>query len=139
MQFEEFGAGPGKLAAVPVAVKAEVGHSAHEQVSGFDQGDGVVNLIKRAGDGEEVGFHRGNTIDAPGKIGKRADEVEFIDRSRLEAMEEGLEVYLIELGILAGDDGLVAGEPVAESVQGRGLFAFRGPGAGGSLSVQTVA
>jgi hypothetical protein len=61
--------------------------------------------------------------------------VEFGDRLGLVVVEEGLEMDLVELGVLAGDDGELAGEAVAEGVQRRRLFAFRGAGTGGFLGV----
>lgn len=116
LDFEEIGAGLSELAAQAVAVEAEVGHGSHQDVTGFDQSDGVLDVFSAAGDEEEIGFQGSNAVDAPGEVGEGADEMEFADRLGVVLVEEGLEVDLIELGVFAGDDGDLAGEAVAEGV-----------------------
>jgi len=135
LDFKKLGAGLGELAAEAVAVEAEVGDGAAESFAGFDQRHDVGDVPVVAGQADEIRFHGGNASDAPREVGEGADEVEFGDRLGVVLIEEGLEVDLIELGVLARDDGGLAGESVAEGVQRRGLFAFGGAGTGGFLSV----
>jgi hypothetical protein len=116
LDFEELGSGLGELAAEAVAVEAKVGYGSHQDVAGFDQSDGVRDVFFTAGDVQEIGFHVRDAVDAPGEIGEGANEVEFGDGLGVVLVEKGLEVDLIELGVFSGDDGLVAGEAVAEGV-----------------------
>ncbi len=138
LDFEELNAGLRKLAAEAAAVKAEVGDGAAENFAGFDHGDDVRDVLVVAGQADEVRFHGGNAIDAPGEVGEGTDEVKFADRLGVVLVEESLEVDLVKLGVLAGDDGGLAGESVAESVHRRSLFAFGGARTGGFLRVQAV-
>jgi hypothetical protein len=138
LDFEELRAGLCELAAEAVAVEAEVGQGSHEDVPGFDQGDSVPDFFQVFGEAQEIRFHGSDAVDAPGELGEGADEVEFADRVGVVVVEEGLEVDLVEFVVLAGDDGELAGESVAEGVQRRFLFAFRRARTGGFLGVQAV-
>lgn len=138
LDFEKLGAGPGELAAEAVAVEAEVGEGSHQNVAGFDQSDGVLDVVELVGKTQKIGFHGSNAVNAPREVGEGADEVELAHRLGIVLVEESLEMDLIKLGVLAGDDGRLAGEPVAESVQRRSLFPFRGARTGGFLGIQAI-
>jgi hypothetical protein len=116
VDFEEIGAGLCELAAEAVAVEAEVVQGSHQDVAGFDQSDSVPDSFQVFGEAQEIRFHGSGAVDAPGEVGEGADEVEFADRLGVVLVEDGLQMDLVEFVILAGDDGELAGEAVAEGV-----------------------
>ena len=87
---------------------------------------------------EQVVFERGDSVQAPGGVGESLDELGFGGAFGLVFGGEGAEVGVVGVVILIGHDDDVAGESVAEGVEGGALFAFGSYGAGGVLGVTAV-
>jgi hypothetical protein len=103
------------------------------RVSGVD----VVGLFVDA-ERKEVSFESGDAIDTPGCVGEGLHELLFERALGLEIVEEALGVVCIGGVVLGGKDDDVAGESMAECVEGGALFAGRGAGAGGVLGVGPI-
>ena len=110
-------------------------------------GEGVVGLgvagigavdVGVEAEGEEVGFHGSDAVEAPGSVGDGLSEVGFGGALGLVLEVEGLGVLLVGGEVVGGQDDDLAGEAVAEGVHGGTLFAGGGFGAGGFGGVGAV-
>ncbi len=87
---------------------------------------------------QKVGFESGDAIDAPGCVGEGLDDLCFERAFGPEIVKEAAGVVLVGGVVLGGKDDDVAGESMAEGVEGGALFAGWGAGAGGVLGVGSV-
>ncbi len=112
-----------------------------------NDGDGVLDLLRsfvervglaRGGEGKEIGFKSSDAVEPPGGVGEGLDEVGFGGPFGLVFAGEGLEVALVGVEVLGGHDDELAGESVAEGVEGGTFFAGAGFGSGGVLGIGFV-
>jgi len=136
-----------ELAIETVAVDAEVGEGSGLGVDGGGDGEGLLNLAgrvvegigkARATEGEEIVLKSGDAVEAPCSVGEGLDEVGFGGAVGVVFVGEGLHVALVGFEILTGEDDDLAGETVAEGVEGRAALAVVGFGSGGVLRVLAV-
>ncbi len=90
------------------------------------------------GKGQEVGFEGGDSVQAPGGVGEGLDQMGFGCAFGMVFVGEGLVVALVGSEVLGGHDDDLAGESVAEGVEGGSLFAGGCFGAGGVLGIGSV-
>jgi hypothetical protein len=88
--------------------------------------------------GEQIVFESRDAVEAPGGVGDSLYEVLFGFGFGLVFEEEPLAVGLVSDQVIGGEDDGLAGESVAESVEGRTLFAGFGARAGGVLGIGAV-
>jgi hypothetical protein len=103
------------------------------RVSGVD----LFGLFVDA-EGKKISFEGGNTVDTPRCIGEGLDQLLFEGAFGLEIVKEALGVGLVGGVVFRREDDDVAGESMAEGVEGGALFAGGGAGAGGALGVGAV-
>ena len=147
LNFAELLERPFELAREAVLMAAEVRESAGLVAHGGGHGEGgldfrvsgidVFGLFVDA-EGEKISFESGDAVDAPRCIGEGLHELLFEGACGPEIVEEALGVGFVGGVVLGGKDDDVAGEAVAESVEGGTLFAGRGAWAGGVLGVGAV-
>src|SRR5580704_10560854 len=108
-------------------VNADIGEGVALVVEGFSQGqspsgagfigaDGIEMVL--GGEGKESGLGGGNAVEAPGGVAERLDELFFERTFGLELVDEAFEVALVGGLVLGGQDDDVAGEAVAQRVEG---------------------
>ena len=98
---------------------------------------GAFGVLLEA-EGEEVGFHGAEAVEAPGGVGEGLGEVGFGGALGQVFGVEGLGVFLVGCEVVGGEDDDLAGKAVAEGVYGGTLFAGGGFGAGGFGGVGAV-
>ena len=76
-----------------------------------------VELVD-GGEVEEIGFYRDDAVEAPGGVGQGLDEIGFGGALGMVFVCEGFEVALVGFEVLGGHDYDLAGESVAEGVEG---------------------
>ncbi|HTA68717.1 MAG TPA: hypothetical protein VK776_10590 [Bryobacteraceae bacterium] len=69
-------------------------------------------------EGEEGGLGGRNAVEAPGGVAQRLDELLFERTFGLELVDETQEMALVGGLVFGGQDNDVAGEAVAQGVQG---------------------
>ncbi len=97
-----------------------------------DQGLGVGIL------GEKLGFEEWDAVEAPGGVGDFVDQLSFGGGGGGVLVEKLLDVALVGVGVLGGQDGRAGGEAMAQGVEGRTLLAGFGARTGGVLGVGAV-
>ena len=88
--------------------------------------------------GEKLGFEEGDAVEAPGGVGDFVDELSFGGCSGGVLVEKLLDVALVGVGVLGGQDGGAGSETMAQRVEGRTLLAGLGARTGGVLGVGAV-
>ncbi len=136
-----------ELAREAMLVRAEVRECAGVLAQGGGHGKrgvdfrmGRVDVVRLLVDAEreQVGFEGGDAIEAPGSVGERLHELIFEGALGLEVVEEAAGVAFVGSVVFGGQDDDVAGESMAEGVEGGTLFAGRGAGAGGVFGVGAI-
>ena len=136
-----------ELAGKAMFVAAEVGEGADLFADGSGHGQSGLDFRVSGGDigrlfvdaeSKKISFKSGDAIDAPGSIGEGLNELLLEGAFGLEVGEEALGVRFIGGVVLSGQDDDVAGESMAEGVEGGTLFTGGGAGAGGVLGVGAV-
>ena len=87
---------------------------------------------------EQLGFEEWDAVEAPSGVGDFVDELSLGLGGGLVLIEKLLDVALVGVGVLTGQDGGAGGEAVAEGVLRRALFARFGARAGGVGGVGAV-
>ena len=131
-----------KLAGEALRVDAEVGEVAGLGAEGEGGGERGVNLriggvdgvlVFGESEGKEVGFEGGDAVESPGGVGDFMDELFFEGAFGLEVVEEFLSVELVGGEVVGGEDDGVAGESVAEGIEGAFGWLLRGGRVGGRV------
>ena len=97
-----------------------------------DQGLGVGVL------GKQFGFEEWDAVEPPGGVGDFVDQLSFGGVGRGVLIEKLLDVTLVGVGVLVGQDGGLGSETMAQRVEGRTLFARFGARTGGELRIRAV-
>lgn len=97
--------------------------------------DDVIGLAFEVAHGEDVGFASGGAFEAPLSVADGLGEHVFDGALRHEVFVERFAKFEVAPGIFIGQDYGLAGETVANRIERRFLFAFRGAGACGMLRV----
>ena len=88
--------------------------------------------------GEQFGFEGRDAVEAPGGVGDFVDQLSFGGGGGFVLIEKLLDVALIGVGVLSGQDGGAGGETVAERVLRRTLLSLFGTRTGGVEGVGVV-
>ena len=88
--------------------------------------------------GEQLGFEERDAVEAPGGVGDFVDELSLGGGGGLVLIEKLLDVALVGVGVLGGQDGGAGGEAMAEGVERGALLARFGARAGGVRRVGAV-
>ena len=137
----------GESAVQALLVQTEAGEEVATAVEGFGLGEGAVDggVIRGQAarefleaEREEIIFRGADAVEAPVGVGDGLDSLGFEQTLRLELGVELGAMLLIGCEIVFGQNDGLAGEAVAESVEGRSALAFGGDwtsGAGGVFAV----
>jgi hypothetical protein len=87
---------------------------------------------------EQFGFEEWDAVEAPGGVGDFMDELSFGGGGGLVLVEKLLDVALVDVRVLGGQDGGAGGEAVAEGVLRGPLLARFGARAGRVRGVGAV-
>ena len=144
LDLAELSERPFELAGKALALGTDAGESAHvfTKCEGHgERGFGLRMVGAEAifhfndAEREKVGFDSGGAVHAPGGIDEGLDELGFGGVFGVVFVQERLGVALISGVILGGQDDGLAGQAVAERVEGGELFTGFGAGAGGFLRI----
>ena len=114
-----------ELAGEALAVEAQVGEGTGLRFERGGDGEGLLDLLGGFGElvgdpdyaqGEEIVFEGGDSVEPPGGVGQGLDELGFNGAFGLALGDEGLDVALVGVEVVAGEDDDLAGESVAEGV-----------------------
>jgi hypothetical protein len=138
LEVAEFGEGLVELAGEALAVEAQVSEGSTEFIEGGEPGILVVEGTVVGVLVEEIGFDGCDAKETPAEVGQELDEDGFGLGLRVVLIVEGCDVSFVDFGVLAWNERVLAGEAVAESVEGRSVFAFLGFRSGGELGVGAI-
>ncbi len=107
-----------------------------DAVEAFEEfGEGLVvfafDLHALQFDGDEAGFVRGDSAQAPGDIGIVVDNCDIFERFGIVALENGGLIGVVFVGTLGGQEWGFGGESMGGGVESGDGFTFRGAGSGG--------
>ena len=88
--------------------------------------------------GEKLGFEEWDAVDAPGGVGEFVDELSLGGGGGSVLVEKLLDVALVGVGVLGGQDSGAGGEAMAEGVERGTLLTRFGARAGGVRRVGAV-
>ena len=88
--------------------------------------------------GEQLGLKEGDAVESPGGVGDFVDQLSFGRSGGGVLIEKLLDVALVGVGVLAGQDGSAGGEAMAEGIERGALLARFGARAGGVGGVGAV-
>ncbi len=97
-----------------------------------------AGCIRNQPGGKQLGFEEWDAVEAPGGVGDFVDELSLCDGGGGVLIEKLLDVVLVGVGVLGGQDGGSGGETVAQRIERRTLLAGLGARAGGELRIRAV-
>ena len=113
-----------ELAGEPMAVHAEIGEGAllaaksfGDGEAGVEVGDVDIDAAGRGGERQQIALQGGDSIEAPGGVGKILDQLLFGGTLGLVFVEKGLGVTVERGRIFRGECGRLAGQSVANRVE----------------------
>ena len=107
-----------ELAGEALGVHAQVGERLRLTFERRGDGEGVLDSVADGGEVEEIGFERGGAVESPGSVGEGLDEVGLGGSFGVVFVDERFHVTLVGGEVLGGHDDDLAGESVAEGVEG---------------------
>ena len=136
LDFAEVFEGFVELAGEALAVEAEGGEESMrvDNVEGRGLGAGGWGLGAR----EEIGFEKGDTLEAPGGVGQFVNECDFSGSGGAVFLDELAAVLLVYGRIFGREDGGAAGQSVSKGIERGTLLAGFGSGAGRMLCVRAI-
>jgi hypothetical protein len=102
---------------------------------------GVVGVLRGMfglPEGEDGVFQRAGAVEAPAVLGDGLGEIDFERAYGSQSFTDAVAVFVKSFPVFRGVDDDLAGESVAEGVEGGTLFTFDRTGAGGTLGVFAV-
>ena len=140
LEFAEQGNGSFELTGEALGVDAEVSELFRVPLEVQAHGYCAAGGAGRAkGDvREDIGFKRGGAVESPGGVGQCLDEMDFGGALGMVFAGERGDVAVVGFQVLGVHDDHLAGESVANGVEGGDLLALGGFGSGGVFGIGAV-